>query len=83
MPEGLSASLGFVTMPDRTNTERQRRWRLRQSGQLPPAVQVLCSCGKAHPGTHGQLCSRCWLKTAEGREWQRLRMATYRAKRRG
>jgi len=69
-------------MPDRTNVERQRRWRLRQSGQLPPAVQVLCSCGKIHPGTHGQLCSRCWLKTDDGRAWQRQRMAAYRARQR-
>jgi hypothetical protein len=69
-------------MPDRTNTERQRRWRLRQAGELPPAVKVVCPCGKIHPGTHGLLCSRCWLKTDDGRAWQRQRMAAYRARQR-
>jgi hypothetical protein len=63
-------------MPDPTNADRQRRWRQRQAGELSPTV--VCSCGKRALGDHGGLCSRCWLKTAEGREWQRLRMQAFR-----
>jgi hypothetical protein len=64
---------------DRTNAERQLRWRLRQAGQLPPAEQLSCSsCGSACTGSHGALCAKCWRRTPEGKEWQRLRVAAFR-----
>lgn len=64
---------------DRTNADRQRRWRQRQAGQLPPAERLACSsCGAACTGSHGGLCAPCWRKTPDGREWQRQRIAAYR-----
>jgi hypothetical protein len=66
---------------DRTNAERQRRWRERQARQLPPAEKLICSsCGGACTGSRGALCRNCWRRTPEGREWQRLRLAAYRSK---
>ena len=66
-------------MHDPTHAERQRRYRQRITGQAP-AVPV-CGCGKqANRPQYGGLCSRCWRKTSAGREWQRLRIAAYRAK---
>lgn len=66
---------------DSTNTERQRRWRLRQAGKLPNVERLSCSsCGKPCTGAHGTLCLRCWRQTPDGREWQRLRVAAYRRK---
>lgn len=71
-----------MTMPDPTNAERQRRWRERQAGKLAPAVKIPCSsCGKIHTGAHGSLCRDCFRKSPNGKEWQRLRMAAYRARR--
>lgn len=65
--------------PD-TPAERKRRQRARDRGELPPLPpDPICpGCGKAAKGEHAPLCSRCWLKTPEGREWQRLRMQTWR-----
>jgi hypothetical protein len=70
-------------LTDRTNTDRQRRWRQRQAGMLPPAERLSCtSCGAGCTGSHGALCSRCWRRTPEGKEWQRLRVAAYRQQKR-
>ena len=60
------------------STERTRRWRQRQRTGDP--LPVCSSCGKAIRGPHAPLCSRCWLRSDAGREWQRLRMAKYRRK---
>ena len=69
-------------MPD-TPAERSRRYRLRQSGQLPPAEPLLClACGKPHRGRHTPLCRACWLAlTPEGRA-DRLRRVVNAQKRR-
>jgi hypothetical protein len=65
--------------PDPTNAERQRRWReRRKAGQ----IEQVCSCGRRAYGQHAPLCSRCWLKTDVGREWERQRIARLRAARR-
>jgi hypothetical protein len=58
-----------------TGRERTRRWRARLAGELPPVTR--CSCG-ALLLRGGPLCRRCWLQTAEGREWNRERMAARR-----
>jgi ribosomal protein L32 len=63
-------------MPD-TPADRKRRQRARDRGELP-ALPV-CSCGKTIRGDR-LLCSRCWLKTRDGREWQRLRLQSWRVK---
>jgi len=66
-------------MPDPTAAERAKRYRDRKSGRLPPPVQLLClTCGKNHSGARGQYCCRCWLKTDEGRKWQRNRVKVFR-----
>lgn len=66
-------------MPDPTSGDRQRRWRERQrNGQ----VVAVCSCGRKAYGQHAPLCSRCWLKTDAGREWERIRIARLRASKR-
>ena len=56
-------------MPDPTNAERQRRFRKRKTGQLPPAQRVPCgNCPRLHSGAHGLLCCRCWERlTPDGR----------------
>lgn len=68
-------------MPDPTAAARKRLQRARERGQAPPPA-TCCDCGKSITGTHGAWCSRCWLKTDAGRQWQRERMAAYRAARR-
>ena len=55
--------------------DRNRRYRARLAGELPPATR--CSCG-ALVLRNGTQCRRCWLRTPEGREWNRTRMAAYR-----
>lgn len=67
-------------MPDPTAAARQRCYRERQAGRLGPAL--VCSCGRRASGSHGALCSRCWLRTDAGRKWQRLRVAEYRRRKR-
>jgi len=48
-------------MPDPTGAERQRRYRERKAGRLPPAPKPTCAaCGITHTGARGLLCSRCW-----------------------
>lgn len=71
-------------MPDRTNAERQRRYRERQAGRLAPAQPLTCAaCGRNHTGAHGLLCSRCWTAlTPEGRADRAARVAKTRARRR-
>lgn len=68
---------------DRTNAERQKRWRDRQAGKLPAAPKISCAaCGKIHTGARGQYCSRCWEKeTVEGRAFKAARVARARARR--
>ena len=62
-------------MPNPTSAARTQRYRERlKQGQTVP----VCSCGRQARGEHAPLCSRCWLKTDAGREWQRLRVARFR-----
>jgi 5-methylcytosine-specific restriction endonuclease McrA len=66
-------------MPDPTGAERQRRYRERKAGLLPPPIVLSClTCGKRHSGVRGEYCCRCWLKTDSGREWQRNRVKDFR-----
>lgn len=69
-------------MTDPTNAERQRRWRERQAGRLPPADRPVCpACGIVHTGARGPLCSRCWERlTPDGRAFKAERVARSRAK---
>lgn len=60
-------------------TTKHARYRLRQAGLLPP--RPLCPCGRQIRGDRA-LCSRCWLRTDEGRAWQRERVKAYRERRR-
>jgi hypothetical protein len=71
-------------MPDPTNADRQRRYRERQAGRLPPAERPTCpACSIAHTGARGLLCSRCWERlTEEGRQFKRDRVAKARARKR-
>lgn len=62
-------------MPD-TPAERKARQRARERGDLPDLP--VCPCGKRIRGDR-LLCSRCWLRTDAGREWQRQRLQTWRA----
>ena len=67
-----------------TNAERQRRWRERQAGRLPPVQRLTCpACGITHTGARGDLCSRCWERlTPEGRAYKADRVARSRARKR-
>ena len=53
-----------------SSAERQKRYRERKAGRLPPVERPACSaCGIIHKGKHGYLCSRCWERlTPEGRK---------------
>lgn len=56
-----------------------RRWRQRKAGLLEPFQPLTCdNCGKNRSGKHGSICHYCWLKTPEGREWNKLRIQKYR-----
>lgn len=66
-------------MTDPRGAEYSRRYRDRKAGRLPPPTLPKClTCGKGHKSARGQYCSRCWLKTEEGREWQRNRVKEFR-----
>ena len=69
-------------MPDPTGAERQRRYRERQAGRLPPTERPPCqACGRLHTGAHGPLCSRCWASlTPDGRADRAARVARAEAK---
>lgn len=67
-------------MPD-SDAVRQQRRRDRLAGRLQP-VAPCPTCGKAAKGRGAPLCSRCWLHTDAGREWQRARVQAYRLRRR-
>ena len=71
-------------MPDPTAAERQRRWRERQAGRLPPVKRLTCpACGITHTGARGVPCSRCWERlTVEGRAYKADRVARSRARKR-
>lgn len=63
------------------DSEAVRTWRkrARKKGLIPPVP--ICStpgCGSRHTGTYGELCKKCWSKTPEGKEHQRLRIQQYR-----
>ena len=48
---------------DPTAAERQRRFRARQAGLLPPVELRPCAtCSRFHSGTHGAYCWECWEK---------------------
>ena len=65
-----------------SNTERQRLFRLRKAGKLPPYQPLICStCGASHRGARGNICSLCWRKTPEGLEYVRQTVAKSRARR--
>ena len=71
-------------MPDPTNASRQRRYRERQAGRLPPASKPTCpACGITHTGARGPLCSRCWERLdSAGRQFKADRVAKSRARKR-
>jgi hypothetical protein len=73
--------LGAVPVSDPTNAARQRRYRERQVGRLPPAERPICpACSITHMGARGVFCSRCWERlTEEGRQFKRDRVAKARA----
>ena len=78
-PNGTRLTL----VADPTNADRQRRYRERQAGRLPPAARPACpACGITHTGARGLLCSRCWERlTLEGRRFKAERVARSRARR--
>ena len=56
-------------MPDPTGADRQRRYRARQAGLLPPVKLRPCAtCSRLHTGAHGDYCVWCWRKQAVGRQ---------------
>ena len=71
-------------MTDPTGAERQRRYRERLAGRLPPAQRPTCpACGITHTGARGVLCSRCWERLdPAGRAFKAERVARSRARRR-
>lgn len=71
-------------MPDPTGSERQRRYRERLAGRLPPVQRLTCpACGILHTGARGPLCSRCWERLdPAGRAYKADRVAKTRARKR-
>jgi hypothetical protein len=48
---------------DPTAADRQRRYRARQAGLLPPVKLRPCAtCPRLHTGIHGNHCWECWEK---------------------
>lgn len=64
-------------MPRQPSRDKVARFRLRQAGELPPLP--LCSCGK-QIRNGGQLCSRCWKRSPEGKAADAERKRVARAK---
>lgn len=69
-------------MTDSTNAKRQREWRARQAGKLPPPTQLICQCcGGNRSGRYGNKCWACWERlTPAGRAAKAKRVADSRAK---
>ena len=64
-------------MPDNDAT-RAKRYRDRKAGLIPD-LPPCASCGKQVRNQDKQgLCSRCWLKTPAGREWNAAKTARSR-----
>ena len=82
----FAGRLTSIPMPasDPTGAERQRRYRDRQAGLLPPAELLPCACcPRQHTGTHGDHCWECWrLHTDAGRADRAARVARSRKRRR-
>jgi hypothetical protein len=55
--------------------------RARERGEIPwPAV---CECGrKTHSNAHDGMCTKCWLKTPEGKKYASERQKAFKARRR-
>jgi predicted amidophosphoribosyltransferase len=67
-------------MTNLTPAERQRRYRERKAGRLPP-VEPCIACNTPRSGSHAPLCSRCWRRlTEEGRAVNRKQTAKALAK---
>ena len=65
-------------MPD-TDAIRAKRYRDRKAG-LVPMLPPCPGCGKqVRNADKGGLCSRCWLLTPQGREWNAAKTARSRA----
>lgn len=63
-----------------TNAEKQRRWRERQAGRLPP-IPCCPTCGRPAPAAakHDGLCVYCWrISTPEGVAENRARQTRWR-----
>lgn len=56
------------------------RWRLRQVGLLPLLAPCPDCSRQVRSARTAPLCSRCWRRSAAGREWDRLRVAARRAR---
>lgn len=67
-------------MPDPSKAARNRRYRARRAGDLPPVERLTCpACSKLHTGARGLLCCRCWERlTPEGKAWRAERVARSR-----
>jgi hypothetical protein len=83
-PPAFDAFAGNPSMPDPTGADRQRRYRARQAGLLPPAELRPCACcPRQHTGTHGDHCWECWrLHTEAGRADRAARVTRSRQRRR-
>ena len=73
------------TPPDRPDraaaNERQRRYRQRLAGLLPPVPRCVdCGCRAmgADQDAREPRCRVCWRRTDQGREWNRTRMRAIR-----
>lgn len=64
-------------MTDPTAAERQRRYRARQAGLLPPFKLRPCStCPRQHTGAHDDHCWECWRQyTPQGQADRAARVA--------
>jgi hypothetical protein len=67
-------------MTTATSAARTRRYRARLRGLPDPTAPQPCpACGRlVRSRRTAPLCSRCWRRTPEAREANRLRMAAHR-----
>lgn len=66
-----------------SSARRTARWRRRLAGLPDPEAPRQCEAAGCGRMTSWGLCSRCWLSTDEGRQWERDRKRAQRERKRG
>ena len=74
----MRVSLSIKQQKNMASAESQRQWRDRARAGL---LRSCTSCGKTlRAESTRDVCKACWLKTPEGRDYNRLKQQAHREK---